>query len=106
AEVKRGEVASSIHCYMQETNVSEDDAREHVKILIIETFKEINRYLIVSSPFDRSFVNIVLNFARTTLFMYQHGDGIGAEHSKSIEHVLSMIVKPIHIDSPTDKDSS
>ncbi|RZC93388.1 hypothetical protein C5167_026001 [Papaver somniferum] len=92
AEVKRGEVASSIYCYMQETNVSEN--------------AQINRYLIVSSPFDRSFVNIVLNFARTTLFMYQHGDGIGAEHSKSIEHVLSMIVKPIHIDSPTDKDSS
>ncbi|KAI3961566.1 hypothetical protein MKW92_032760 [Papaver armeniacum] len=106
AEVKRGEVASSIYCYMQETNASEEDAREHIKKLIIETFKEMNRYLYVSSPFDRSFVNIVLNFARTTLFMYQYGDGIGAEHSKSIEHVLSMIVNPIHIDGHTHKDSS
>ncbi|KAI3961567.1 hypothetical protein MKW92_032761 [Papaver armeniacum] len=106
AEVKRGEVASSIYCYMQETNASEEDAREHIKNLIIETFKEMNRYLYVSSPFDRSFVNIVLNFARTTLFMYQYGDGIGAEHSKSIEHVLSMIVNPIHIDGHTHKDCS
>ncbi|KAI3931489.1 hypothetical protein MKW92_045065 [Papaver armeniacum] len=106
AEVKRGEVASSIYCYMQETNASEEDAREHIKKLIIETFKEMNRYLYVSSPFDRSFVNIVLNFARTTLFMYQYGDGIGAEHSKSIEHVLSMIVNPIHIDGHTHEDSS
>ncbi|XP_026423934.1 exo-alpha-bergamotene synthase-like isoform X1 [Papaver somniferum] len=106
AEIKRGEVASSIYCYMQETNVSEEDAREHVKSLIHETFKGMNRYLYVSSPFDRSFVNIVLNFARTTLLMYQYGDGIGAEHSKSIEHVLSMIVNPIHIDGHTNKDSS
>ncbi|KAI3944651.1 hypothetical protein MKW98_021109 [Papaver atlanticum] len=106
AEIKRGELASSIYCYMQETNVSEEDAREHVKSLIIETFKEMNRYLYAPSPFDRSFVNIVLNFARTTLFMYQYGDGIGAEHSKSIEHVLSMIVNPIHIDGPIHQDSS
>ncbi|KAI3935510.1 hypothetical protein MKX01_020795 [Papaver californicum] len=101
AEIKRGEVASSIYCYMQETNVSEQDAREHVKGLFMETWKEMNQFLFSSSPFDRSFVNLVPNFARTSLFMYQYGDGLGAEHSKSIEHVLSLIVNPIHIDDPT-----
>ncbi|KAI3961571.1 hypothetical protein MKW92_032765 [Papaver armeniacum] len=106
AELKRGEVASSIYCYMQETNVSENDAREHIKGLIMETWKEMNRFLFDSSPFDRSFVNLVLNFGRTSLFMYQYGDGLGAEHSKSIEHVLSLIVNPIPIDVPTHKDSS
>ncbi|XP_026443952.1 (-)-alpha-terpineol synthase-like [Papaver somniferum] len=106
AELKRGEVASSIYCYMQETNVSENDAREHIKGIIMETWKEMNRFLFDSSPFDRSFVNLVLNFARTSLFMYQCGDGLGAEHSKSIEHVQSLIVNPIPIDEPTHKDSS
>ncbi|KAI3933567.1 hypothetical protein MKX01_032672 [Papaver californicum] len=106
AELKRGEVASSVYCYMQETNVSEKDAREHIKGLIMETWKEMNRFLFDSSPFDRSFLNLVLNFARTSLFMYQYGDGLGAEHSKSIEHVLSLIVNPIHIEDPTQKDSS
>ncbi|KAI3836667.1 hypothetical protein MKW92_039324 [Papaver armeniacum] len=106
AELKRGEFASSIYCYMQETNVSENDAREHIKGLIMETWKEMNRFLFDSSPFDRSFVNLVLNFARTSLFMYQYGDGLGAEHSKSVEHVLSLIVNPIPIDVPTHKDSS
>ncbi|MCL7029039.1 hypothetical protein MKW94_010265 [Papaver nudicaule] len=85
---------------------SSKDAREHVKGLIMETWKEMNRFLFESSPFDRSFVDIVLNFARTTLFMYQYGDGLGAEHSKSIEHVLSLIVNPIPIDEPTHKTSS
>ncbi|KAI3961573.1 hypothetical protein MKW92_032767 [Papaver armeniacum] len=106
AELKRGEAASSIYCYMQETNVSENDAREHIKGLIMETWKEMNRFLFDSSPFDRSFVNLVLNFARTSLFMYQYGDGLGVEHSKSVEHVLSLIVNPIPIDVPTHKDSS
>lgn len=98
AEIKRGEFASSIYCYMQEKNISEVDAREHVKGLFIETWKDMNRFLFDSSPFDRSFVNLVLNFARTSLFMYQYGDGLGVEHSKSIEHVLSLIVNPIHIE--------
>ncbi|KAI3944648.1 hypothetical protein MKW98_021106 [Papaver atlanticum] len=105
-EMKRGEVASSICCYMQETNASEKDAREHIKGLIMETWKEMNRSLLESSPFDSSFVNLVLNFARTSLFMYQYGDALGAEHSKSIEHVLSLIVNPIHIDDPTHKEYS
>ncbi|KAI3961565.1 hypothetical protein MKW92_032759 [Papaver armeniacum] len=103
AEIKRGEAASSIYCYMQETNVSENDAREHIKGLIMETWKEMNRFLFDSSPFDRSFVNLVLNFARTSLFMYQYGDGLGAEHSKSVEHVLSLIVNPIHIEDSSLK---
>ncbi|KAI3931493.1 hypothetical protein MKW92_045069 [Papaver armeniacum] len=66
----------------------------------------MNRFLFDSSPFDRSFVNLVLNFARTSLFMYQYGDGLGVEHSKSVEHVLSLIVNPIPIDVPTHKESS
>ncbi|RZC85098.1 hypothetical protein C5167_047882 [Papaver somniferum] len=105
-EIKRGEVASSIFCYMQEKNVSEKDAREHVKGLIMEMWKEMNRSLLDSSPFDGSFVNLVLNFARTSLFMYQYGDALGSEHSRSIEHVLSLIVNPIHIDDPTYKEYS
>ncbi|KAI3868709.1 hypothetical protein MKX03_025959 [Papaver bracteatum] len=105
-ELKRGEVASSIYCYMQETKNSEKDAREHINGLIMETWKEMNRFMFDSSPFDHSFVNLVLNFARTSLFMYQYGDGLGVEHSKSIEHVLSLIVNPIHIDDPTHTDSS
>ncbi|MCL7027342.1 hypothetical protein MKW94_016227 [Papaver nudicaule] len=106
AELERGEVASSIYCYMQERDVSEKDAREHIKALIMDSWKEMNRFLYDSSPFDRSFVNIVLNFARTSLFMYQYGDGIGEEHSKSIEHVLSLIVNPIHIDDSTTHTNS
>ncbi|KAI3868713.1 hypothetical protein MKX03_025963 [Papaver bracteatum] len=66
----------------------------------------MNRSLLDSSPFDTSFVNLVLNFARTSLFMYQYGDALGAEHSKSIEHVLSLIINPIHIDDPTHKEYS
>ncbi|KAI3931488.1 hypothetical protein MKW92_045064 [Papaver armeniacum] len=103
AEIKRGEVASSIYCYMQEKNVCEVDAREHIKGLIMETWKEMNRFLFDSCPFDRSFVNLVLNFARTSLFMYQYGDGLGAEHSKSVEHVLFLIVNPIHIEDSSFK---
>ncbi|KAI3977654.1 hypothetical protein MKX01_004187 [Papaver californicum] len=105
AELKRGELASSVYIYMQEANVCEKDAREHIRGLIMDMWKNMNRSILSSFPFDLSFVNLVLNFARSSLFMYQYGDGIGAEHSKSKEHVLSLVINLIHM-HPANENSS
>ncbi|KAI3927143.1 hypothetical protein MKX01_029911 [Papaver californicum] len=105
AELKRGELASSVYIYMQEANVCEKDAREHLRGLIMDMWKKMNKFILSPFPFDLSFVNLVLNFARFSLFMYQYGDGIGAEHSKSKEHVLSLIINPIHM-HPANNNSS
>nr|QSL78018.1 Terpene synthase like 1 chloroplastic [Nigella sativa] len=97
AELERGDVASSIYCYMQETNASEGDARKHIRGLIMDTWKKLNR-AIFESPFDPTFVNLSVNLARTSLFIYQYGDGLGVEDSKSKDHILSLIVNPVEIE--------
>ncbi|XP_043723571.1 terpene synthase 10-like [Telopea speciosissima] len=99
AELERGDVSSSIHCYMYEHKVSEQVAREHIRARIMETWKLMNKS-ITNSPFSSQFVHFCLNLARTSLCVYQYGDGLGAESSKSKDHVLSLIVKPIAIGSP------
>uniref|UniRef100_A0A6N2LI54 Isoprene synthase, chloroplastic n=1 Tax=Salix viminalis TaxID=40686 RepID=A0A6N2LI54_SALVM len=43
-ELKRGDVSKSIQCYMHETKVSEEKARDHIKNLIGNTWKKINDY--------------------------------------------------------------
>ncbi|KAI3854164.1 hypothetical protein MKW98_024587 [Papaver atlanticum] len=98
AELERGDVASSIHCYMRENNASETDAREHVRGLIKDTWKKMNGS-ICDSPFDLPFINMALNLARTSLFIYQYGDGLGVEDAKSKDHVMSLIVNPVQIES-------
>ncbi|KAI3986543.1 hypothetical protein MKX01_014081 [Papaver californicum] len=98
AELERGDVASSIHCYMREKNASEMDAREHVRGLIKDTWKKMNGS-ICDSPFDLPFINMALNLARTSLFIYQYGDGLGVEDAKSKDHVMSLIVNPVQMET-------
>ncbi|KAJ4981327.1 hypothetical protein NE237_032164 [Protea cynaroides] len=99
AELERGDVSSSIHCYMHEHKVSEQAARQYIKDKIMETWKLMNKS-ITNSPFSIQFVKFCLNLARTSLCVYQYGDGLGAESNKSKDHVLSLIIKPISIGSP------
>ncbi|KAI3959552.1 hypothetical protein MKX01_025068 [Papaver californicum] len=98
AELERGDVASSIHCYMREKNASEMDAREHVRGLIKDTWKKMNGS-ICDSPFDLSFINMALNLVRTSLFIYQYGDGLGVEDTKSKGYVMSLIVNPVQMET-------
>ena len=48
--MKRGEVPKSIQCYMDETGATEEDAKEHIKYLIGETWKKINEDRVADSP--------------------------------------------------------
>ncbi|MBP0485251.1 terpene synthase family protein, partial [Sagittula salina] len=81
-ELERGDVASSIYCYMREANASEMDARQHIRSIIMDTWKRLDR-AIFECPFDPTFVSMAVNLARTSLFIYQYGDGLGVEDSKS-----------------------
>ncbi|KAK9133625.1 hypothetical protein Scep_013153 [Stephania cephalantha] len=94
AELERGDVASSIFCYMRETKASEAEARNYIRGLILDSWKKLNSS-ISESPFDLSFINMSLNLARTSLFIYENGDGLGVEDSKSKDHILSLIVNPV-----------
>ncbi|KAF5193638.1 (-)-alpha-terpineol synthase [Thalictrum thalictroides] len=97
AELERGDIASSVYCYMIEENASVGDARNHVRGLIRDTWKKLNSS-IFESPFDPAFVNLAVNLVRTCLFVYQYGDGLGVEASQSKNHVLSLIVNPVEVE--------
>ena len=97
AELERGESANSISCYMHQTGVSEEDAREHMKILIDESWKKMNkvREMDSDSPFAKPFVETAINLARIAQCTYQYGDSHGAPDARSKKRVLSLIVEPI-----------
>ncbi|RVW72524.1 Isoprene synthase, chloroplastic [Vitis vinifera] len=99
AELERGESANSISCYMHQTGVSEEDAREHMKILIDESWKKMNkvREMDSDSPFAKPFVETAINLARIAQCTYQYGDSHGAPDARSKKRVLSLIVEPIPV---------
>ncbi|KAF8408702.1 hypothetical protein HHK36_004766 [Tetracentron sinense] len=63
-ELKRGDVPKSIQCYMNETSASEEEAREHIRGLISDTWKKMNEDRVADSPFSQTFIGIAMNLAR------------------------------------------
>ncbi|KAK1567074.1 hypothetical protein Q3G72_007768 [Acer saccharum] len=99
AELERGETASSILCYMRETGVSEEVAREHIRTLIDETWMKMNKDVVVDDghPFAEPFVETAINLARIAHCTYQYGDGHGAPDGRAKQNVFSLLIEPISL---------
>nr|AHC54050.1 gamma-terpinene synthase [Coriandrum sativum] len=96
-EMERGDNPKAIQCYMNDSGVSEEEAREHIKYLITETLKELNEESARSS-FSKPFIDSCLNLARMSLNVYLYGDGHGAPTLKDKERSTYLFVDPIPIE--------
>ncbi|MCD7447396.1 hypothetical protein HAX54_028468 [Datura stramonium] len=95
AELERGDVASSIICYMQEKNVSEDVAREHIEGIILNSWKKINYHFNILPTSHQKIVKHVINEARMAHVMYHSGDGFGVQDGETQDQVLINLIEPI-----------
>ncbi|KAK4739822.1 hypothetical protein R3W88_003519 [Solanum pinnatisectum] len=91
-ELKRGDVPKSIQCYMNETQVSEEEARQYIRVLISQTWKKLNEaHELAAHPFPKIFVTCAMNLARMAQCMYQHGDGHGGNNSTTKNHIMALL---------------
>ncbi|KAK1556278.1 hypothetical protein Q3G72_001935 [Acer saccharum] len=93
-EMKRGDVPKSIQCYMHETGASEEEAREHIRGLINETWLKMNKDRIGNHHLSNTFVGVAMNAARMAQCMYQFGDGYGVPNKETKHRVLSLLINP------------
>ncbi|KAK7834551.1 myrcene synthase [Quercus suber] len=91
-ELERGDVPKSIHCYMNETGASEEDAREYTRYLISETWKKMNEERDATSPLSETFIEIVFNIGRMAQCMYQYGYGHGAGNHETKDRLSSLFI--------------
>nr|WBW04279.1 terpene synthase [Ficus benjamina] len=95
-ELERGESINSISRIMSDTGLSEESTRQHIRNLIEETWKQMNKDATSGeSPFIKPFLETAINLARIAQCQYQHGDGHGNPDAKSKNQVLSLIIDPI-----------
>ncbi|KAI7736799.1 hypothetical protein M8C21_011234, partial [Ambrosia artemisiifolia] len=79
AELKRGDVPKSIQCYMHETGATEEKARDHIKNLIMDTWKKLNKERAsVNCPSSQILVECATNLGRMGQFTYQYADVFGS----------------------------
>ncbi|KAK3184303.1 hypothetical protein Dsin_031589 [Dipteronia sinensis] len=97
-EIKRGDVAKIIQCYMNEEGVSEEEARDRIKGLIGNSWKKVNEIKIKkNNDLPKSMVKMCLNMARTAQCLFQHGDGIGTSIGVTRDRLVSLILKAVPI---------
>ena len=82
---------------MKDTGASENNAREHIKHLIDETWKKLNMVEVENSIFLQVLIERAKNVARTAQCMYQFGDGHGIGNNETNANVMFLFVRPISI---------
>ncbi|XP_077250029.1 alpha-terpineol synthase, chloroplastic-like [Tasmannia lanceolata] len=95
-ELARGDVPKSIQCYMHETGATEEVAREHIRGLISDTWKKLNKESF-SCSLPESLINAALDLARMSQCYYEFGDGFGSPDKETEERFRSLLVEPISI---------
>ncbi|KAG8385684.1 hypothetical protein BUALT_Bualt03G0070700 [Buddleja alternifolia] len=95
AELERGDAPSSILCYMRESNVGEEESREHIGKIVTRSWKETNGLFISSPHCQQPMIRYVINAARVANFIYQNGDGFGVQDRETREQVLSCLIDPL-----------
>ncbi|KAH7854944.1 hypothetical protein Vadar_019445 [Vaccinium darrowii] len=68
---------------------------EHIKYLIGEAWKKMNKDQRVESPCSQTFVELAMNLARMAQCMYQYGDGRGTEGVETKDRILSLLINPV-----------
>ncbi|PPD78344.1 hypothetical protein GOBAR_AA32190 [Gossypium barbadense] len=76
-EMERGETTSSTQCYMIQ-GVSAEEARDHIKDLICDSWKKLNK-LVAQSSLPTGFAETALAMVRCVQQMYQFGDWFGVQ---------------------------
>ncbi|RZS27307.1 hypothetical protein BHM03_00060757 [Ensete ventricosum] len=104
AEQERGDVASSIDCYMKEGDgASEAEARLHVRSLIHSAWLDLNGEALAATSLPRSTVDAAVNLARAAQAMYQHGDD---SRLPSVDRQIhSLLMDPIPQDCHISEES-
>ncbi|KAL3752983.1 hypothetical protein ACJRO7_000389 [Eucalyptus globulus] len=99
-ELARGDNSKALECYMNETGASEEAAREHIRHLVRETWKKMNKEVFEDYPFSgfRPFLSACLNLARASHCFYDYGDGHGLPGHQTKDHVVSTIFESVPLD--------
>ncbi|GMJ02861.1 terpene synthase 02 [Hibiscus trionum] len=96
-EMERGESMNFIHFYMIEKGVSEEEARDHVKGLITDLWKKMNKAVIEDLVRAPATVKVGVNIIRCVHRIYKYGDFFGIQTNQNQECVKS-ILEPIPMD--------
>ncbi|RZB76427.1 Alpha-farnesene synthase [Glycine soja] len=96
AERERGDAVSSILCYMNQKDASEEKARKHIQDMIHKAWKKMNGHYCSNRVASMEpFLTQAINAARVAHTLNQNVDGFSIEDQDIKKHILSLVVEPL-----------
>ncbi|KAH0654516.1 hypothetical protein KY289_032194 [Solanum tuberosum] len=96
-EIERGDVASGIDCYMNEYDVTKEEAYMEIRKIIENNWKDLNQRYLKPTTVSRVLLMPVLNLSRTSEFFYKDEDAYTSSKN-NLKDVISMVlVDPIKV---------
>ncbi|KAG6404833.1 hypothetical protein SASPL_132409 [Salvia splendens] len=90
------EKPSSIHCYMTQYGMSEDDARAQIKQQMKNAWKDMNQECLEPTPASMPILMRVINLARAAQLIYSNGDCY-TDPNKAKEWVKLLLIEAVPI---------
>ncbi|KAG7535070.1 Terpenoid cyclases/protein prenyltransferase alpha-alpha toroid [Arabidopsis thaliana x Arabidopsis arenosa] len=92
-ELKRGEVANGVNCYMKQHGVSHEEAVKELRKMIKDHHEiMMDEFFNVSSTLPRQILMRVFNLARVIKLFYKDGDGFGHPDENLKAHFTSLFL--------------
>ncbi|KAG6404828.1 hypothetical protein SASPL_132404 [Salvia splendens] len=90
------EKPSSIHCYMRQYGMSEDDARFQIEQQMKSAWKDMNQECLEPTPASMPILMRVINLARAAQLIYSNGDCY-TDPNKAKEWVKLLLIEAVPI---------
>ncbi|KAM3382974.1 terpene synthase 17-like isoform X2 [Capsicum galapagoense] len=95
-EQKRGDVAKAVECYMNEYNVTKEEAYMKIRNMIENYWKVLNEeYLKLTGVIPRVLLMSIVNFTRAVEFLYKDEDAFTCFKNNLKDVISVMLIDPI-----------
>nr|G8H5N2.1 RecName: Full=Sesquiterpene synthase 15b; Short=ShTPS15b; AltName: Full=Germacrene A synthase TPS15b [Solanum habrochaites]AEM23830.1 sesquiterpene synthase [Solanum habrochaites] len=94
-EIERGDVASSIECYMKEYGATKEEAYMEIRKIIENNWKDLNRGCLKPTTVPRVLLMPVLNLTRVAEFVYKDEDAYTFSKNNLKDVIFMVLDDPI-----------
>jgi len=96
AEKARGELASSIECYMKDhPGCQEEEALNHIYGILEPAVKELTREFLKADHVPFPCKKMLFDETRVTMVIFKDGDGFGISKLEVKDHIKECLIEPL-----------
>ncbi|XP_048604659.1 terpenoid synthase 22-like [Brassica napus] len=94
-EMRRGEVANGVYCYMKQHGVTKEVAVREIKKIVRDNYKIVMEEFLTVKAVPRQILVRCINTIRLVNVYYREGDGFSDPHRNLKDLITSLFINPL-----------